>query len=151
MHQQSLRIRYVSGTCSNQNCSTCQWENNTEMECIFCCSSSQVPAKTDHLCNYWLISLLSVVSKLLERSCVCIPGWERLGLWHPFTPGESTITSILSTLHDILQLLEHGIDATFTFFWSKKRLLIVFLSCKKKKKEDSLVWCNMSFSGWHPI
>ena len=148
------QIRYVSGTCSNQNCSTCQWENTTEMECIFCCSSSQVPAKTDHPCNYWLISLLPVASKLFERSCVCIPGCMR-ETWSltPIYPWRvnHNIHLVNITWHPSALGTWHR--CYFHIFWSKKRLLVVFIFCKKKrkKKEDSLVWCNMSFSGWHPI
>ena len=35
---------------------------------------------------------------------------------HP-TPGKSTVTVLLSTLHDILQLLEAGFDISLVFFY----------------------------------
>jgi len=37
-----------------------------------------------------------------------------------FTPGKSTVTALLSTFHNILQLLESGYDVSLIFFDLKK-------------------------------
>ena len=81
---------------------------------------------TDDPCNYRPISLLPVVSKLLERHMYSLVFAHLADIdlisdaqWG-FTPGKSTITSLLSTFNDILQLLEHGADVALTFFDLRK-------------------------------
>ena len=37
-----------------------------------------------------------------------------------FTPGKSTVTALLSSFYDILQLLESGADVSFVFFDLRK-------------------------------
>ena len=89
--------------------------------------SSVVPipkstANTENPCNYRPISLLSIVSKLLEKhvySVVLEHFTEREMLtkdqWG-FTPGKSTVTALVSSFYEILQLLESGADVSFVFF-----------------------------------
>jgi len=66
----------------------------------------------DNPCNYKPISLLPVISKLLERHIYSLV-FEHLaesemlaghGSQWGFTPGKSTVTALLSSFHDILQL-----------------------------------------------
>ena len=42
-----------------------------------------------------------------------------------FTPGKSTVTALLSSFYDILQLLESGADVSFVFFDLRKAFDIV--------------------------
>jgi len=90
-------------------------------------TSSVVPipkssTNTDDPPNNRPISLLAVVSKLLERHMYNLVSQhlaERTLIsdaqWG-FTPGKSTITALLSTNHNILQFLEHGTDVCLTLF-----------------------------------
>ena len=56
-----------------------------------------------------------------------------------FTPGKSTITSLLSTFNDILQLLEHGADVALTFFDLRKAFDSVhYLPLLQKLKDIGL-------------
>ena len=87
------------------------------MEDFICCSDPH---------NYRPTSLLPVVSKLLERHMYSLVSQhlaERNFIsdaqWG-FTPGKSTITSLLSAFHDILQFFEYGTDVCLTFFDLKK-------------------------------
>jgi len=66
--------------------------------------------------NYRPISLLPVVSELLERHMYSLVSQHLAernlisdAQWG-FTPGKSTIAALLSTFHDILQFLEYGTD-----------------------------------------
>ena len=89
--------------------------------------SSVVPipkssASTDNPSNYTPICLLPVISKLLERhiySVVLEHLIEREILtenqWR-FTPGKSTVTALLSSFHNIFELLESGTDVSLVFF-----------------------------------
>ena len=54
-----------------------------------------------------------VFAHLADRDLISDAQWG-------FTPGKSTITSLLSTFNDILQLLEHGADVALTFFDLRK-------------------------------
>ena len=54
-----------------------------------------------------------VFAHLADRDLISGAQWG-------FTPGKSTITSLLSTFNDILQLLEHGADVAVTFFDLRK-------------------------------
>ena len=54
-----------------------------------------------------------VFAHLADRDLISGVQWR-------FTPGKSTITSLLSIFHDILQLLEHGADVAHTFFDLRK-------------------------------
>ena len=76
----------------------------------------------DNLANYRPISLLPIVSKLLEKhiySMVLKHLFEKKILsddqWG-FSSGKSTVTALLSSINDILQLLESGADVSMIFF-----------------------------------
>ena len=60
-----------------------------------------------------------------------------------FTPGKSTITSLLSTFNNILQLSEHGTDVAVTFFDLRK----AFDSVPHLPLLQKLVWSSISFRG----
>ena len=83
-------------------------------------------ANTENPCNYRPISLLSIVSKLLEKhvySVVLEHFTEREMLTKDqwvFTPGKSTVTALVSSFYEILQLLESGADVSFVFFDLRK-------------------------------
>ena len=81
---------------------------------------------TDNPCNYRPISLLPVISKLLERHIYSVV-WEHLtesemldGAQWGFTSGKSTVTALLSAFHDIFQLLESGADVSLVFLDLRK-------------------------------
>ena len=89
--------------------------------------SSVVPvpkssANIDNPSNYRPISLLSVVCKIMERHIYSIV-FEHLAerellsssQWW-FCPGKSTVTALVSTFHDILQLMDNGFDVSLVFF-----------------------------------
>ena len=93
--------------------------------------SSVVPipkssGNADNPSNYRPISLLSVVSKIIERHIYSIV-FEHLAdqeflsatQWG-FCPGKSTVTALVSTFHNILQLMENGFDVSLVFFDSHK-------------------------------
>ena len=77
---------------------------------------------TDNPSNYRPISLLPVVSKLLEKHIYSIV-FEHLAerkllsvdQWG-FCPGKSTVTALTSTFHNVFQLLEAGFDVSLVFF-----------------------------------
>ena len=81
---------------------------------------------SDNPINYRPISLLSTVSKLLEKHVYKLL-WQHLnasGLvsdsqWG-FCPSRSTVTALLSTFHAIFQLLEKGSDVCLIFFDLRK-------------------------------
>ena len=93
--------------------------------------SSVVPipkttTSTDNPSNYRPISLLPVVSKLLEnhiysivfdhlaeRKLLSVDQWG-------FCPGKSTVTALTSTFHNVFQLLEAGFDVSLVFFDLRK-------------------------------
>ena len=54
-----------------------------------------------------------VFEHLTERNLLSGAQWG-------FTPGKSTVTALLLTLHDILQLLEAGFDVSLVFFEIRK-------------------------------
>ena len=93
--------------------------------------SSVVPipktaTSTDNPSNYRPISLLPVVSKLLEKHIYSIV-FEHLAerkllsvdQWG-FCPGKSTVTALTSTFHNVFQLLEAGFDVSLVFFDLRK-------------------------------
>ena len=93
--------------------------------------SSVVPipkssGNADNPSNYRPISLLSVVSKIMERHIYSIV-FEHLAdqeflsaaQWG-FCPGKSTVTALVSTFHNILQLMENGFDVSLVFFDLRK-------------------------------
>ena len=76
--------------------------------------------------NYRPISLLSIVSKLLEKH-ICgflLSHFQQKGLLAPshwgFSPGKSTTSALLATFHCLLQLSEAGHDLGLVFFDLKK-------------------------------
>ena len=81
---------------------------------------------SDNPIDYRPISLLSTVSKLLEKHVYKLL-WQHLnanGLvsdsqWG-FCPGKSTVTALLSTFHAIFQLLGKGSDVCLIFFDLRK-------------------------------
>ena len=81
---------------------------------------------SDNPIDYRPISLLSTVSKLLEKHVYKLL-WQHLnanGLvsdsqWG-FCPSRSTVTALLSTFHAIFQLLEKGSDVCLIFFDLRK-------------------------------
>ena len=93
--------------------------------------SSDVPipkssGKADNPSNYRPISHLSVVSKIMERHIYRIV-FEHLAeqellsttQWG-FSPGKCTVTALVSTFHNILQLMENGSDVSLVFFDLRK-------------------------------
>ncbi len=87
-----------------------------------------VPKASAHDCpiNYRPISLLSVVSKVLERYIHSI-NTSHLNVNHPisqqqwgFQRGKSTVTSLLTVIHDWLMILESGKEVCSVFINLKK-------------------------------
>ena len=83
-------------------------------------------SNTDNPTNYRPISLLPIISKLLEKhiySVVLEHLTERRMLtddqWG-FSPGKSTATALLSSLNDILKLLESDADVSLIVFDLRK-------------------------------
>ena len=82
--------------------------------------------QTDNPSQYRPISLLSLVSKLLEKHIYKLL-WKHLvekGLisenqWG-FTPGKSTVTALLSTFNSVYQFLEQGCDVALLFLDLRK-------------------------------
>ena len=79
--------------------------------------------------NYRSISLLPIISKLLERHVhgIVFDHLEEKDLisrdqWR-FTLGRSTTTALISTFHDILQLMESRVDVPLIFFDMRKALI----------------------------
>ena len=69
--------------------------------------------------NYRPISLLSIISKVLER-CVCIRFYDHVRVMindaqHGFLHGRSCVTQLLTTLHRIGQLLDNNIQTDVIF------------------------------------
>ena len=96
-------------------------------------TSSVVPipkssTNTDDPHNYGPISLLPVVSKLLERHMYSLVSQHlaERNLISDAQWGKSTITALVSTFHDILQFLEYGTDVCLTFFDLRKAFDSVF-------------------------
>ena len=88
----------------------------------------RIPKSNDHTSptNYRPISLLSILSKLLERHIYGIIT-EHLKSHRPlaasqwgFQAGKSTTTALLSTTHNILNLLEAGNEVCTMFFDFRK-------------------------------
>ena len=81
---------------------------------------------TENPNNYRPISLLSIVSKLLEKHVYKLV-WQYLedkklisdNQWG-FCPGKSTTTALLSTFHEVIQILEQGSDVALIFFDLRK-------------------------------
>ena len=79
-------------------------------------------SSSDEPCNYRPISLLSIISKVLERiiynrvtahlECIYPPIQNQWG----FLPGRSTTSAILSATHDWFTLLEEGKEISAVFF-----------------------------------
>ena len=76
--------------------------------------------------NYRLVSLLSIVSKLLEKIVYSLL-WDHLTEHAPlsdcqcgFQKGKSTTTALLSTIHDWCSLLDKHYDIACVFFDCKK-------------------------------
>jgi len=76
--------------------------------------------------NYRPISLLSVLSKLLERHVHKLLA-DHLSTHHPlsnsqwgFSEGKSTVTALLTTTHEWFQSLEEGKEICAVFFDFKK-------------------------------
>ena len=81
--------------------------------------------------NYRPISLLCILSKVLEKHIFSLIV-KHLEVHHPlsdcqwgFRPGRSTVTALLSTIHEWFQLLESGHDIC-AIFLDYKKLLIVY-------------------------
>ena len=97
--------------------------------------------------NYRPISLLSIVSKLLEK-IVYSRLWEDLVhgssisecQWG-FQKHKSTTTALLSTTHEWFQLMDRKLDVMCVFLITRK-LLIVFLI------EGATIthWCSATYS-----
>jgi len=86
----------------------------------------KTPTNSTDPYKYRPISLLSVVSKLLEKHIYALLLQHLIensllseSQWG-FTSGKSTVTALLSTFHNILQLLESGYDVSLIFFDLKK-------------------------------
>ena len=100
---------------------------------------------TDNPRNYRPISLLPVISKLLERhihSVVYNHLTENNLLakdqWG-FTAGKSTVTALTSTFHEILQMLESGADIALVFFDLQKAFdTVPHLPLLQKLRDHSL-------------
>ena len=81
--------------------------------------------------SYWKDIYSLVFEHLTERDLVC-------GAQCGFTPGKSTVTALLSTLH-ILQLLEAGLDVSLVFFYLCKAFdSILHLPLLQKLRDISL-------------
>ena len=84
-----------------------------------------IPKSDNHSCptNYRPISLLSIVSKLLERHVHHVILEEHFPLsnrqWD-FTEGRGTVISLIATVHDWLYNLDQGNDVCIIFFDYKK-------------------------------
>ena len=81
------------------------------------------PTLPDH---FWPISLLSILSKLLERH-ICLIIHDHLASYSllsdrqwGFIPGRSTTSALLSTLSDWHAELDHGNDICAIFFDYRK-------------------------------
>jgi len=103
------------------------------------------PQNTDNPRNYRPISLLPVISKLLERHIHSVV-YNHLtendllakDQWG-FTAGKSTVTALISTFHEILQLLESGADISLVFFDLQKAFdTVPHLPLLQKLREHGL-------------
>ena len=76
--------------------------------------------------NYWPISLLSILSKLLERPIhqVILNHLEEhcpiSNIQRGFMKGRGTVTALIASIHDWLNSLDHGPDVCVVFFDYKK-------------------------------
>ena len=95
-------------------------------KCVSVVPIPKTATSTDNPSNYRPISLLPVISKLLEKHIYSIV-FEHLAerkllsvdQWG-FCPGKSTVTALTSTFHNIFQLLEAGFDVSLVFFDLRK-------------------------------
>ena len=86
----------------------------------------KTPTNSENPSNYRPISLLSVVSKLLEKHIYGLV-FEHMvdrnmlsqDQWG-FTPGKSTVTALISTFYDILQNMDKGLEVSLVFFDIRK-------------------------------
>ena len=76
--------------------------------------------------NYWPISILSILSKILERHVYHII-YQHLCLHHPiydkqwgFLPSRSTTSALLTVTHDWMMRLDEGTDVYSIYFDLKK-------------------------------
>ena len=113
------------------------WKATYRMEVFQCCVH---PKKHDtkHPDEFWPISLLPILSKVLERHFHCLVTshiTEHSPLsncqWS-FLPGRSTISGLITTTHHWLQLLEGGKEIGAVYFdfhcwpsWTTNLVLIL--------------------------
>ena len=97
-------------------------------ECWKVSSVVPIPKSTNHsdATNYRPISLLPIVSKLLERHFYHIIS-DHLSNFHPLTtcqwgfqPGKSTTAALLAVTHKWLQALDNGLEVCAIFFDLRK-------------------------------
>ena len=95
-----------------------------------------IPKNANHkqVANYRPISLLSIVSKILERH-LHLYITNHLNEHHPlsnkqwgFQSGKSTVAALLSITHDWFQTLESGQEVCSIFLISKKRLILFLIA-----------------------
>ena len=75
--------------------------------------------KKEPACNYRPISLLPLISKVLER-CVCYCFYDHIHeiinkAQHGFLHGRSCVTQLLTTLHHVGQLLDNNVQTDIIF------------------------------------